>query len=1032
MQPASLRVALGGGINTKLNDKTVPSAELLRAENVVFDELTSLRKRNGYVALSSEIDDSAELLEGAIKMGSRGSERLVFTRDRCFSRMTGTAKWSDVGAVYSVRGSDRPLVKNGSQQTMSDCATNRGVTVVAWEDSQGGVWWSTVDEAGNVFRAATQADASGISPRCVTVGNNLHVYYLVTTTLHVVVIDPASPAVAVAPVILVDDVDSVYDACPTNRTGAPGLLAYLQSGTKVIRVGYVDQSGAISGPLFGQPSILNFDTATEATEFRSGSPIAVSYLHVDGENQDRVVVAYATGIFIQILFFFGDFSVEDIHIGHNDLDSFRIALSATLDVDDITQVWMAVEENDSNASEHRVAFSLSKVGIGVIDVKTLRSVGIVSRSFMIDDRAFVNLVHDTSFFNVYLTYRIDHIDTPVPVGRLVPGSAAGLPARKHVTSANVVDDVARFCLPVRDRVISETGSDFRETGIRMFDLDFDDTDTHQAAQLGAGLYLAGACPMHYDGLAWTEQGFHVGPELIVATPGAGGSMTASTTYEYRVWYEWTDTQGEVHLGPTSPGTLVTMGVGQTQVTLTLPTLRLTLKDRVRICVARSLSAKTGKTAQLFRVTSLDPSTDGDVNGAVINNTAVDTLTFIDRMSDADLDDQEELYTDGGIFSNDPTQLGHVVVRHKDRLLFSDPGNPFLLRFSQPLNGGFGLEIPPDLFFPVDPFGGAITAVASQDDRGIIWQERAIRFFAGDGPEPNGNTATIGFTSPQLATSDVGCTNPASIVLTPRGYMFQSDKGIYNIGTDGSISYIGARVEGFNNQNITRAVLLPNRTAVLFLTDSGLSLIYDYQRDSWSTATNHEGLDALVVDDQLYYLRTDGSTVYQETPGEHSDAGLPIRILIATAWIHMQEHLQGFQKFLDLHIIGSWLSPHQLGVQHQTDYTAMFGDPVWLDATGDTSSVGWITGATAQRIGEQPILGTGFGDGDFGEGPFGGTPDDVYQWRVQLLEKGEAIQLVFTDFEKPGTFGPGFKLTELLITGGIKGPAPKPFTKGRSI
>lgn len=1047
MQPASFRIQLGGGVSTKVDDKTVPSTDLLRAENVVFDKLTSLRKRNGYEALSATIDGSSDLMAGAIKMASRDRERLLFTSDRCYSRMTGSDKWSDVGAVYSVLGSDRPIVRNGSQQTMPDCATIEDVTVAAWEDTQGGVWWNVVDESGRVLKASTQADADGISPRCVAVGGNLHVYYVVPAdeTIYVVVVDPASPSATVLPAILIDDIENSnpsFDACPTERENTPAIIAWPQSGTTNIKIAYVDQSGTLGGPLQGHPSPLVVVASRSAT-----TPIGISnhtttdvggandtaLAYVDASNNRTVVFLIGGSEFqpIQIYDFVG------VQTFGTAIDTQRVAVSLLHVLDPLNLslsliAWSAWEENSVEPTNHFVTMASTTMETGTPSTFDVRSVGLVSRAFTINDRAFATFVHDTSFFNTYVTLRLDDSAIPVPVGRLRPGEAAGLPTRQHVTSANVVDDVARFCLPVRSRVISETGTDFRETGIRMFDLDFASTSTHQAAQLGAGLYMGGACPMHYDGRVWSEQGFNFGPEVVTTTPAAGGSMTESTTYLYRYWYEHTDAQGEVHLGPTSAGTIVTMAGGQTQVTHVLPTYRVTLRDRVRICVARSLAADTGKTAQLFRVTSLDLSTDGDINGAVINDTTVDTKTFIDRMSDDELEEQEEIYTDGGILSNDPSPIGHVVVRHKDRLLFNDPGNPYVLRYSQSLADGFGVETPPELSFPVDPFGGAITAAASQDDRAIIWQERSIRLFNGDGPLENGDTATTGFSAPQLVTSDVGCTNPASIVLTPRGYMFQSSKGIYNIGNDGSVSYVGAPVEGFNNQTITRAVLLPNRTAAMFLTDSGLTLIYDYQRMAWSTATNHEGLDALVVDDELYYLRTDGSTVYRETVGEYSDAGLPITILIATAWIKMQDYLQGFCKFNYAHLIGQWLSPHQLGVQYQTDYTPQFGDPVWLDATADTSSSGWITGPSAQTIGVQSILGSAYGEGDYGEGPYGGTPDDVYQWRVQLAEKGESIQFVFTDFQKPGTFGPGFELTEILITGGVKGPALKPFTKGRSI
>ena len=1033
LQPVALRVPLGAGINTKQDEKAVPSTQVLRAENVVFDKLDALKKRNGYVSLAPTVE-GGDPITGGIKLGKRDKELLLFTGDRCYSRQTTAEQWSDMGPVFSVGATDRPLIHTGTQQTMPDCATIGGVTIAAWEDSLGGVWWSLADETGHILHAPQQADASGTTPRCVAVGDNFHVYYLVVSTMFVVVVNPAHPSLTPSPVILVDDVDEVYDACSTTRVNGESLLVWAERGTTNIRLSYVDRSGSLAGPLTGAPSAIRFTVLPRM----STSPVAVAYGNAGtGDDEGFVAIAYATTVANTRSIFFlladteGAFGSPNFQeAGSSVVNLQRIAITLTFpESSGIPVAWSAWEENNAQPSKHTVLMAQTSSTTGTASTFVVRSVGLVSRAFTIGNRGFAVFVHDTTSFNVYLTFRIDDVQYPAVVGRHVPAQAAGLPTRKHVTSVNN----ARFCLPVRERVISATNTAFRETGIRLVTLDFDSRDTHQQVQLGHGLYLGGACPMHYDGRQWTEQGFHVGPELITATPASGGSLTSSTTYEYRAWYEWTDAQGEVHQGPTSLGTLVTMGGSDTQVTLTLPTLRLTAKPGAVICVARSLAAKTGSTAQLFRVTSLDPSTAGAINGMVRNDPTIDSVTFIDRLSDATLATEETIYTDGGILSNDPTSIGIVIARGKSRLFANDISNGNLIRYSQQLEDGFGVELPPDLSLPTDPFGDDITAMAARDDQIIVWKEHAIQLFAGDGPLANGDTSTSGFSTPQLLTSDVGCKNPSSIVLAPNGWMFQSAKGIYTLpGYGQGVEYTGAPVEAFNGQRITRATLLADRTSVVFLTDSGQTLLYDYQRKAWATWTNHEGLDAVLIDDQYYYLRTDGQHVYQETPGVYSDAGLPITILVATAWLHFQEQLQGFCRFWYLHVLGTWISPHQLGVQYQTDYDPEFGPTLYLDATNDTSSVGWRTGDGANPIGVEPIGGSGFGTGRFGQGVFGGRSDDVFMYRVHLNTKGSAIQFVFTDAQKDDNLGPSFELTELLITGGIKGNARKPFTPGRSI
>jgi hypothetical protein len=559
-------------------------------------------------------------------------------------------------------------------------------------------------------------------------------------------------------------------------------------------------------------------------------------------------------------------------------------------------------------------------------------------------------------------------------------------------------------------------------------MDFASGLSHQMAEFGRGLYLGAACPMHYDGRIWTELGFHVGPEVVSVAKAIGGSMTVSTTYEYRFWYEWTDSQGEIHPGPVSTGTLVTMGVADTQVTITLPTLRVTLKPGVRIMVARSLAGSTGNASQLFRASSLDPTTSGAANGFVANSTTTNTVTFIDRLSDTTLQTFDGLYTDGGILSNDPAPLGSAIARGKDRLFASDPSDGSIVRYSQPFADGLGVQWPPELFLRIDPPAGTVVALATRDDRVIVWTDQAIFTFAGEGPAQDGTTTETGFSKVQPIPSDVGCADPESIILTPRGHVFKSAKGIYLLGNDFTVSYVGAPVEAYNAQTVRRATVLPDRTQVVFLTDSGTTILWDYLFDQWSTFTNHEGYDSAVVEGAYHYLRTDGR-MFRETIDEFSDAGTRIRLRLETAWLHMLEHLQGFQRFFNIHILGTWLSAHQLGVQYQTDYTPGWSDSVWFDGTASSTSAGWITGSNT--VGFETIAGTAYGVGEYGDGVYGGTGPGEYAFRLDLYDTGQSIQLRFEDFEATDVTGPSFRLAELVITGGVLGNVRRPMTTGRS-
>lgn len=1026
LQEAAFRVQFGTGVSTKMDEHVVPSTKLLALENAVFGRPGTLVKRNGYEALASDVP-------GFRHLASRDDELLAFDRRNGYSYQEIPGQWNDAGPVYSLTSSSRALARTGSEQTMPDIATNKGATVAAWEDSRGGVWWSLVDVTGRTLHPPEQADPAGTSPRCVASGRSLLVFFVRPTTksLFVVVLDPAVPTDTPAPISLTDDLDPanpVYDACSTLRPNTPALVVWCQETGSRFRIAYITQSGVRGSPLTGDPVSITHAASRDAV-----TPLAIAHRCSGDDAVDRIVVTYAQGgRGVVQTFTVGSVSVpittQEFGTITGVITPVRAAV-AILESSTDSLISAVYEISAAEPSEHRcVAGTFSIATAAVVAHPPILSVGLSAGVFHIDEDAFATFVHDTSFFNVYLTLRLSD---GVPVARLVPGSGAGLPTRAHVARPVVTGDNVTFPVAVRDRVLTEIGSTFRETGIRTFTLVFVNRNSHQTTQLGRGLYMAGTCPMHYDGAVWSELGLHVGPERIIATPGGGGAMTASTIYEYRWWYESTDAQGEVHQGPTSAGTLVTMGVGQTKVGFTLPTLRLTRKTNARICGARSLAAKTGKTAQLFRVTSLDLSTDGDVNGAVINDPTTNTVTFVDAMSDDDLENQEEIYTDGGILSNDPVAIGAVVVRGKRRLFAPDLIDPTIARFSQEIGDGFGVEWPPDLEIAPDPFGGDITAIAFDGDRVVLFKAEAIYAFNGDGPGANGDSSTSAFTQPQLITTDVGCTDPESIVVTPVGLMFNSAKGIHRIDPSGTVVKVGADVDGFNGQTIRTATMLPDRTQVVFLTDAGLTLVYDHYAEQWSTFTNHEGQDAVVVNGLYHYLRNDGR-VFRETPGIYRDDNVRIKLRIETARLHMQEQLQGFQRFWFAHVLGTWRSPHQLGIQYRLDDTILWGPLEWLDATASSSPIGWLSGEGANPVGEDPINGSVYGEGNFGDGQFGGFAADRYSWRVHMSEKGEAIQFGIEDFEAIGLFGASFEITELLITGGIKGAAPRPFSKARSL
>jgi len=1004
-----IAVPMLGGVDNKSDAKAVTAPALLDLQNGTFSKIASIVKRNGYAALSKSVTAAGTDYSSPRALATRDDELLLLTDAAAYSYQPSVSSWAKISDASTAAASDRSIAHTGSNQTTPDAATNHGLRVVAWEDSRGGVYWTLVETSSDrILRAPAQLDSLGSRPRCVANGDTLHIYYVQSSTgrIYCAVINPFLPLATVTPVMLTDDLAAAnpsYDACPasiaSNTSNPDSVLMVWAVDPSGYRLAYIHSSGVIGSPLTGLPSAVD-----RAVTVSVGPVVAC-------DNASLAAVAYADGANNTVVDSWG---VEDpinfvsattIAEGANPI---RLAVTYTGDITSAS-VWR--EFTAATNRDHSVKVR----AVGGSDV-TQRGAGIATKAFGDGTFSGCVLVHDVTYFAIYLTVAFTGSELRC-VARTLPGVCYGIPPRAHLPSVEVdADDerIHRWCASWQQQIPSGadgegTAALFAEVGIRLVTLDLDPDDGWQSAQLGRTLYFGGACPQRYDGDTLTEAGWHYAPDEVAApTQGTGGSLTLLSTVEYVALYVENNAQGEVDRGPVSVGLSVTLTGSNNKLTFALPTYRMTSRRRVRIDLYRSVN---GDASQLFRVSSVDPSAVGN-NGYIANDTTADTVSFVDAMSDAVLVTQEPLYTNGGIPSNDPSATGSLMVAGKNRLFTNDASNPLLIRYTQEIQDGATAEFVDELSIPVDPYGGDVTALAAMDDRVIVFKRSAIFAFAGAGPlrDPLADPSQ-GFASPQLVTSDVGCTAPRSIATTPNGVVFQSAKGIYQLGRDLSVSYIGAPVELYNSQTVTRATLIEDRTQILFLCSSGRTLLYDYQRNQWGTHTNHTGMDAAVSGGTYHYLRSDGR-VFQETEGLYRDDNSQIKLIIETAWIKLTGYLQGFQRVDRAHLIGEYKSPHKIRFRYQTDYMAGWSAPHDID---------WRT----------PDLGDLYGEGPYGDGAYGGDPAEIYRWWIHISETCMSIRFRFEDLEEADQFGASYELSELLLEAAFKRIGARPVPESRS-
>lgn len=524
------------------------------------------------------------------------------------------------------------------------------------------------------------------------------------------------------------------------------------------------------------------------------------------------------------------------------------------------------------------------------------------------------------------------------------------------------------------------------------------TAVSSTAGIGIGASITGtAIPANQFVTGVTSNTITFGPLTATASHTAEtitvtGNVNVAQVYYYQVTYEWTDNQGNAfRSAPSVPITVTTTGTTSTN-TVHIPTLRLTYKtaNPVKIVVYRWSAAQQ----VYYQVTSL--------TAPLLNATTSDQVTFFDASPDTSILGNNILYTTGGTLEDVGAPASSVMTLFDDRLWLVDAEDPNLLWFSKQVIEATPVEMSDDLTVYVAPTLGSqgstgpITALGAMDDKLIIFKANAIYYMNGTGPDNTGENSQ--YSQPIFITSTVGCANPASVVFTPNGLMFQSDKGIWLLGRDLSTDYIGAPVEAFNAAVAQSSVNVPGTNQVRFTLDSGITLMYDYYYGQWGTFTTSARSSTLYQG--LHTYINDLGQVFQESPGTYLDGSSPVLLGFLTGHIQLSG-ISGYQRLWELQILGQYFSPHLLNFQIGYDFGPL-SEQALIQPTNYTGNYGsdQIYGQTS---------------------PYGGG-GTLEQWRIQpSQELCQAFQISVQEVFDPsfGTqAGAGFTLSAMTCVLGI--------------
>lgn len=386
----------------------------------------------------------------------------------------------------------------------------------------------------------------------------------------------------------------------------------------------------------------------------------------------------------------------------------------------------------------------------------------------------------------------------------------------------------------------------------------------QGVTFGGVAFLSSGVAGAYDGRGYTENGFVTEPKVrnSEAFTSIFGNMTPSSSYRYAVTYSHVDAAG--NLSRSAPyfwnqSTAATNNAVNLYITDLCYTYKSSNASNVDIEIWRTL-ANTSDTLYLVHQagTANRPGQAYDVFSDVASDNAIST--------------NQILYSVSGSLPNVIPPSCRIVTQHRGRLFLAGTPDSRQVWASKKYVPYEAPAFSDGLVFTVDE-GGPVTALASMDDKLLVFKRGLIFYIAGDGPTDSG--ANYDWTDPVLIQCPVGSVTPYTAV-TPRGVLFQSEAGISLIDRGLNVDpYFGASVTDYMaGKTISGALQVSGTTEVRMPLVGGGEVRYDYRTNEWYTANSTviTNVSSVTMWSNVYTALNYQANVYMENAATSADDG----------------------------------------------------------------------------------------------------------------------------------------------------------------
>lgn len=937
----TITINLAKSVGEKNDDKITPPDQMAVVTDARFQKDYALEKRNGIDAQGTAFQGDPGFIN-PVAFGSSGpkSVSLAHENQLCvvnngsfFSQYEAQDRWIFRGTCLPI-GIETSSVDSaqGTSATAAinfiDCASSNGITVAISQVNNLGTLSTPIyvieESTGLIINKSTITAASGTeyAIRVIPFANSIWIAtqngFAGTGSIFARQINLTTGSIGTAVTVVTGITPTIVSSAITGTSstiGEAAFILYADGATASIKVNAFKSNGSV--PTVG----------TVTTGLPAGMQAATIMCSPDVNPNKIYIAGFGSGT--------GTVEAYTLSSTYSNNYTTNFGTSSTLSTFGIT-----VGLSPVNSSDLFVYFDRSTRSDAVsgstdsdfLDMVTFNSGGTLSnystyaRGLNLAGECIVDTARKSILLPVLYLSTLQRtlmvadtlegkVRSTYIVGKCLYRTAAGL--YNFFALSNTNNATSRQCRSLTSGTSTKT---FRMVnGQYLVDFSLIPENGAQSQYYAKTTHISGGILWAYDGYNVNEHGFLIAPEnFSVGSASAGGGTSSAGSYQVTFVYRWRDRNGQDYRSMTAvPGTVTTGGGAGAGFSYTLSCPPITNRDPSTVLVEVYSTRANGSTFFLQAtgtMSSTSTTVTGTVGGGQILNTTL------------------QLYTTGGVLDN-ATNIGACssVWFFKERLCANAGDDPQAVVYSKTNVTGEPVNFAEELNFRVDADKEAVAAGSTMDDKMVICKKDKIYIMGGDGANDLGQNST--FQPPMLIAADVGCAIPNSMVLYSNGIIFSSSKGIYNLGRDLSVSYIGDKVEDYNSFRVGSGVLMENQNEIRFvLQDSTTGLVYNYYFNRWDFFSNYQADSAAIWQDTFVLARASGKVFVENSATYYdTDSGTSsYNVYVETPWLKLKG-IQDFQRIYSLMILGEYFTPHTMQVQLYFNYISTVVDTFSFDS-----------------------------------------------------------------------------------------------------